>query len=161
MIIRKIKQIIGGILKAIYSLLCVFNLQFALLVALIGIVFRFTGLFDKHNSLLIVFFVAFIFALFLAFCLTMRKLLGIGKNKEKDRKIKIIKAEPEKEQPYQQQGVKPTNIDKPKEEQVSSSPIYYRVKQNPNYLMAEFEDRYELYLQSSNGLQKIRTDYKD
>ena len=39
-------------------------------------------------------------------------------------------------------------------------PKYYRVKQNPEYLMAEYADRYELYRITPNGLVKVRTDYK-
>ena len=37
---------------------------------------------------------------------------------------------------------------------------FYQVKQNPNYIMAEFEDRYELYEKTDKGLVKIRTDQK-
>ena len=39
-------------------------------------------------------------------------------------------------------------------------PQYFLVKQNPNYIMAEFEDRYELYEKTDKGLVKIRTDQK-
>lgn len=37
---------------------------------------------------------------------------------------------------------------------------YFKVAQNPNYVMAEYVDRYELFLQTENGLKKIREDYK-
>ncbi len=37
---------------------------------------------------------------------------------------------------------------------------YFRVKQNPNYLMAEYTDRYELFVKTDGGLKKVRTDYK-
>ena len=39
-------------------------------------------------------------------------------------------------------------------------PVYYAVKQNRNYIMAEYADRYELYFKDRNGLKKIRTDLK-
>ena len=39
-------------------------------------------------------------------------------------------------------------------------PVYYAVKQNQNYIMAEYADRYELYFKDRNGLKKIRTDLK-
>ena len=42
----------------------------------------------------------------------------------------------------------------------SQYPKYYNVKQNKNYVMAEYEDRYELYLKTQSGLSKVRTDYK-
>ena len=39
-------------------------------------------------------------------------------------------------------------------------PRYYKLKQNPDYVMAEYSDRYELFLITANGLKKVRTDYK-
>lgn len=39
-------------------------------------------------------------------------------------------------------------------------PVYYEVKQNKNYIMAEYADRYVLYFKDRNGLRKIRTDVK-
>jgi hypothetical protein len=42
----------------------------------------------------------------------------------------------------------------------TGQPQYFRVKQNPNYVMAEFPDRYELYRLSGGNMIKVRTDYK-
>lgn len=39
-------------------------------------------------------------------------------------------------------------------------PIYFTVKQNTNYVFAEYEDRYELFLKTESGLKYIRTDKK-
>lgn len=39
-------------------------------------------------------------------------------------------------------------------------PKYYSVRQNRDYVMAEYEDRYELFVKRDGGLQKVRTDYK-
>lgn len=39
-------------------------------------------------------------------------------------------------------------------------PKYYAVKQNRNYVMAEYEDRYELFVKYNGGLKRVRTDYK-
>lgn len=39
-------------------------------------------------------------------------------------------------------------------------PKYYAVKQNRNYVMAEYEDRYELFVKCNGGLKRVRTDYK-
>ena len=39
-------------------------------------------------------------------------------------------------------------------------PIYFTVKQDPRYIFAEYQDRYELYLKTDNGLQYVRTDNK-
>lgn len=38
---------------------------------------------------------------------------------------------------------------------------YYRVKQNPAYVMAEFGDRVELYKEENGRLAYVRTDYKN
>ena len=40
-------------------------------------------------------------------------------------------------------------------------PKYFSVKQNKNYVMGEFADRYELYLKTDKGLKLVRTDYKN
>ena len=37
---------------------------------------------------------------------------------------------------------------------------YYQVAQNPAYVYAEYEDRYELYYKTPQGLLRVRTDYK-
>ena len=39
-------------------------------------------------------------------------------------------------------------------------PIYFTVKQDPRYVFAEYEDRYELYLKTESGLKYFRTDTK-
>ena len=39
-------------------------------------------------------------------------------------------------------------------------PTYYRVAQNPKYVMAEYADRVELYYETPRGLKYVRTDYK-
>ncbi len=39
-------------------------------------------------------------------------------------------------------------------------PVYYRVAQNPKYVMAEYSDRVELYYETPRGLKYVRTDYK-
>ncbi len=39
-------------------------------------------------------------------------------------------------------------------------PVYFRVAQNPKYVMAEYADRVELYYETPRGLKYVRTDYK-
>lgn len=38
--------------------------------------------------------------------------------------------------------------------------VYYSVKQDPRYVFAEYDDRYELFLKTSDGLKYVKTDYK-
>ena len=44
---------------------------------------------------------------------------------------------------------------------VEEKPKYFKVKQNPNYIMAEYMDRYELLVKTESGLKLVRTDYKE
>ena len=37
---------------------------------------------------------------------------------------------------------------------------YFKVEQNPNYYFKEYDDRYELYEKTLNGMKYIKTDYK-
>ncbi len=53
--------------------------------------------------------------------------------------------------------VAPTRKNKQKK---SVYPIYFTVKQDPRYVFAEYEDRYELYLKTESGLKYVKTDSK-
>ena len=53
-------------------------------------------------------------------------------------------------------------IEKPEPTVIQNDqPKYYKVAQNPNYIMAEYPDRYELFKKTANGLVKVRTDLKN
>ena len=80
--ISKIRKVITAILKKLYDVLCIFNLQFTLLVALVGVVLYFTGALSEHGGVLIAFCLSFIASVVLSIVLTIRKLLGLGKKKE-------------------------------------------------------------------------------
>ena len=41
------------------------------------------------------------------------------------------------------------------------APKYFRVAQNPKYVMTEYSDRVELFYESPRGLKYVRTDYKN
>lgn len=47
-----------------------------------------------------------------------------------------------------------------KEEIAEDKPIFYTVRQNPEYVMAEYRDKVELYRKTPDGLVYIRTDEK-
>lgn len=161
--IGKIKKVITSILKGVYSVLCVFNLQFALLVALVGVVLHFTGVLSTNGGVLIGFCGAFIASILLAVILTVRKLLGLGKPKE-DKPVQIVSqvdgvqgSSASQSQPIvESHGQENLVTTWPAKER----PVYYLVKQNQNYVMAEYSDRYELFEKTPNGLKRIRTDFK-
>ena len=52
-IFRAIKKIISQALKAVYRLLCVFNLQFTILVVLVGVLLWALGVFEQGGFALI------------------------------------------------------------------------------------------------------------
>ncbi len=159
--IGKIKKVIAAIFKGIYKVLSVFNLQFTLLVGLVGVVLHFTGFLSSNGGVLIGYCIAFIGSVVLAVVLTIRKLLGIGKKPKEKKPVKIVNPEDKQTQAKQEIDDQPVAQPQPAPQpKASNQPTYYLVKQNSNYVMAEYDDRYELYRRTPNGLQKIRTDYK-
>lgn len=151
-----VRKVIKKIFAIIYKVIAIFNLQPALMVALVGSVLYFTGVYDRVESLKIILQVAFILSAIYAIVVTACNLLGIGKKKIKRSKGAQIVSEG-------QLADKPVTTTQKVEERPKekvSTPVYYKVKQNPNYIMAEYEDRYELYLNKNGNLVKIRTDLK-
>ncbi len=146
-----IKALIKGVFKLIYKLISLFNLQFTLFVVLIGALLYFTGTLSNNQTVLLVFQAALIISVVYAILTTIKKLLGIGKKVKKSKGMQIVEPE-RKEQTEEEQTV---SVEQPIEK-----PKYYKVKQNPDYVMAEYSDKYELYRIGQNGLIKIRTDYK-
>ena len=83
MILGTIKKVIKTVFKAVYSVISFFNLQYALLVLLIGLVLFITGVFEENNSLYIIFWVVLGLSLLLALVLNYRKVFPKKKKKQK------------------------------------------------------------------------------
>ena len=152
-----IKKIISTLLKGAYSILAFFNLQLALFVCVAGLIVYLTGSM-QNPTIKLAFELSFIFSVILAIVLTIRKLLGIGKTPKKSKGVQIVE-----EQPVQPQVATVQPIPQPVSQQViqpSDTPTYYRVKDKKDYVMAEYSDRYELFVITASGLKKVRTDYK-
>ncbi len=151
-------------IKLVYKIIDTFNLQIALLVFLIGfIVFVIAGV-EASGAIFTVFIVAMFASILLAVFGTVRNLLGLDKKPKKKRGAQIVDSQQVviEEQPKTYVA---SNIPQARQEQVegqyqAQQPVYFRTKQNPDYVFAEFSDRYELYKISSGQLVKIRTDYK-
>ena len=140
--------IIKTVFKLVYGILKFFNLHIAFLVAIVGVVLFFTGTL-KNSVVLTVFYVAVIFSIVYAIFTTIKKLLGFGGKKvSKSKGVQIVDEE------------KSSSSDDKEDQDTTDYPKYYKVKQNPAYVMAEFKDRYELYLKTKDGLKLVRTDYK-
>lgn len=178
-----IKKLFVYIFKFIYIFVKFLNLQPAVLIGLIGLVLYLTGKLDgTGGALQTIFYILLIFSLFYSIVKTIKSILFPNRNKEKnnDRKVESTYKKEETEEnttvpPVVKvnetvvppvQPVPPTTTAVPPASEVKVetaskvSPVYYAVKQNPNYIMAEFPDRYELYLKTQNGLVKVRTDAK-
>ena len=146
-----ISAIVKFIFKIIYAVIALFNLQLALFVLLVGALLYFTGTMSTYPVLSSIFQIALVLSAVYAIVTTLKKTLGLEKKVKKSKGVQIVQQQKETKKQEQNQSVA-TELEKPR---------YFTVKQNPNYVMAEFSDRYELYLKSKNGLEKVRTDYKD
>ena len=148
-----IKRIIKVFFTVIYKIFAFFNLQLTLLISLIGLVLYLTGVFNSNQAVLLIFYLLLVFSIIYAIVGTVKRLLGIQPRVKKSKGAQIINEQPE--------SVVNTQTESIKQEQVKKeNPTYYTVKQNNNYIMAEYSDRYELYRKTEDGLKKVRTDFK-
>ena len=157
LIIGIIKRLFGTVFGVLYKLISLLNLQFTLLVLLIGAVLFLTGVMDANKTVRTIFQGVLIISAIYAILNTIKRLLGIEKKVKRSKGAQIINER--QDDRGVQVGTQTTLSQGPtivKEEK----PMYFRVKQNPEYVMAEYSDRYELYRIVDGGLRKIRTDYK-
>lgn len=168
LIIGLVTRIIKGVFKAIYSVLSIINLQWTLLALIVGIILYFTGVLNGSLAVRVIFFLLFTASVFYAIIATIGKMLGLGKKKKNS--VQIVKEEKRErlENDTDEEYGLPKDDGYQKQQSAPSKPTnsqpnligYFKVKQNPNYLMAEYTDRYELFYLTSNGMKKVRTDYK-
>ena len=172
-----IKKIITGLFKFIYLFIKLLNLQLALLVGIVGLILYITGVLTPQSALSTIFYILLIFSLFYAIIKTVQFILfpSSRKKAKEKRSVQVVdKTATEVEEdknnnppinketnnpPITKETVKETVVEN--QTKTQSGPVYYAVKQNPNYVMAEFSDRYELYQKTASGLVKVRTDYKN
>ena len=159
-------RLIFGIVKSIFNtvfgvlnkILSIFNLQPTALILLIGVVLYFTGTMERTPILLTVFQLLVVISIVYAIISTIKNILGLNKKVKRSKGAQIINSQEQQTQVAQQTiqsvPIAPVNVEQDK-------PVYFRVKQNPEYVMAEYKDRYELFRIVNGSLKKIRTDYKD
>lgn len=156
-----IKKIVTAVAKIIYKILSLFHLEFTLLCVVLGCVLEIAnGTVSKSKTSLIVFHVILASTVVYAFLRT----LGIGKRPKSEKKERKEKqTAPDEKQTKQIEEVERSFNEKIVEnaiEKTEEQPKYFRVKQNPKYVMAEYTDRYELFLDTGSGYEYVRTDYK-
>ena len=152
-----IKNVFKTLARGIYAVINFLNLQFFLVVALLGLVFYFTGLLDKSRAVLVIFYALLIGAFVLGLTLTVRRLLGLGKNVNKKKGVQIIS---ETTESSLQKGAEEHKDREESKTEREDKPVYFSVKDNPAFVMAEYKDRYELYLKKNGELIKVREDKK-
>lgn len=146
-----IKSIITGCFRVVEKICSLFNLQYTLLVLAVGAVLFITGAMSKNGTVATIFIAALILSVVLAVFLTVKKILP--KSKKDDVEDKTQPQPTSEPVPIEEKQVHLAN-------NVEEVPKYYRVKQNPNYIMAEYSDKYVLFLAQKGELKYIRTDYK-
>lgn len=151
-----IKKLISSLLSAVYKIISLLNLQFTLLIALIGLVLYLTGVFENRVYLIIFYFVVILSIVFSIYG-TIRKLLGLGKKVEKKKNVQIVD---EKKDDETERAKKIEQEDKEETPEKETYPKYFKVKQRENCIMAEFIDRYELFEKRKGEWVRIRTDKK-
>ena len=149
-----IKSMFGAVFGVVGKLLALLNLQITAILLLLGLVLYFTGTFEQNAELLTIFQLLVVLSAVYAVIATIKSLLGLDKKVKKSKGAQIVSAQNVKEVDGEQQSqsiMQQTQTEKA---------VYFRVKQNPEYVMAEYADRYELFRSANGKLVKVRTDYK-
>ncbi len=164
MIFATLRKIIVTAFKAAYAIISFLYLQYALLVLLVGLILLITGVFSENQSIYVIFWVVLGLSVVLCVYLNLKRLAPQDKPKKRREVIYQLQAPQslpngEVDISFQQPVVQNAYVPVP--EPIQEKPLrYFRVKQNPNYIVGEFSDRFEVYLVTQGGLKKIRADYK-
>lgn len=175
-----IKMILSTVFHAIYAVVSLFKLQYALLVIVTWVILLLAGITEKYPIANVLLSMALVASVVYAVFAILKGLLGFGGKKKKRRGAQVVKSkkatdeqadEPEKivaesgavnsNAPIESERVNSNSSIQTPPIAINDQPKYYRVKQNPELIMAEFLDRYELYKISGDSLVKIRTDFKN
>ena len=164
----------------IYKVLKVLKLQLLLSVLFVGAILFLTKVIPE-NSTVFWLFIAFVaLGFFYAVIGNMMRIKKFFRKYKKD-KQEVRKEKEEKEKAYlEKEREKAQKLEEAKSEKENNKviesqkediqkrkysfsdkyPRYYAVSQNKQYVMAEYRDRYELYLKKDGKLFRVRTDLK-
>jgi hypothetical protein len=159
-LIKLVFEVVAVFIKYLFKILKSLHLRLLFIICLAGVFLELV--FSKLSgnvTYLIVFLTLAGFALvrfiFLNFDNYFIKNIKIEKSEKIEKKEEITKQ-------YEEEIPPLTNIKTIQPQtKINKKPFYYRVSQNPQYIMAEYNDRYELFYEGKNGLKYIRTDYKN
>lgn len=100
-------------------------------------------------------------SLLFAIVITIRKLFGLDKRKGKEKSQKpAVDGQELDTVNNQYEPVIEEEVLKKHQTPEASPPKYFRVKDNKDLVMAEYDDKVELYRLENGKMIKIRTDYK-
>ena len=154
-----IRKLIGGVLKFIYKLIALLNLQLPLLVFLIGLILYVTGAIEDGGATSSIFYLALALSIAIAVISTTKRVLGLGKKVSKGKGVQIVNGDAQKQEIEETQENSDDNTEGNKFTG-GGVPRYFKVKNHADYYMAEYPDRYELYKMSNGNMIKVRTDLK-
>lgn len=147
------KTILKFIAETIFKLISLLNLHYTFLVGLVGLVLYVVGVLPANATISLIFKICLVVSVAYAIIATVWKMIRPKTPRiEKSKEVEQM----ERESGVQKKAEKSASVLAPQTEK----PTYYRVTQNPNYIMAEFSDRYELYYEYRSKLKHYRTDYK-
>lgn len=150
-----IKKVIKFIFESIYWIFSFLNLQFALFVALVGLIMYVCGLFTLYKEAKLWYLVALGASVLLGVFLMVKKIFS--RKGEKESKQKTVDKQKQEEIKEERQEEIKEEIYK---DQAPEKPKYYNVNGHPNFIMAEYSDRVELLKKTEKGLVRVRIDYK-
>lgn len=166
-LLRLVTGVIEGVAKLIFIVIDKLHLKFLAFYLLVGLIVWLAGGMPKGGWFIIAYFIGLalivIYWFYRFFTAPLRYLKRKKKPSASGSEVQIVPLSTEGagQSPVVEQQPSPDVC--PDSAPVSPvRPRYFRVRQNPKYVMAEYPDRYELFYERKAGdWQYVRTDYKN
>lgn len=145
--------------KWIFDFLTFLNLHVILFVVVVGILLYLLGVFNTVPELVIVYPIVLVLSIIFAISSTINKIINPKSKNKKKKKNTQDKDEPKVDVKVSND----VNYNEPKvDEPLDTTKVirYFKTAKNPNVVVVEYIDRYDLYYKSNTGFKFIRTDYK-
>ena len=167
-LLRLVTGVIEGVAKLIFIVIDKLHLKFLAFYLLVGLIVWLAGGMPRGGWFIVAYFVGLaltaIYWLYRFFTAPLRFLKRKKKPSASGSEVQIVpQTTAEAGENPRLETVVPSPVPEPAPKIASPiRPRYYRVRQNPKYVMAEYPDRYELFYERSAGdWQYVRTDYKN
>lgn len=145
----------------VYKVLKLLKLQFLLSVLFVGTILFIVKVLPSNTKVLIIFLVFVVLGVLYTLIGNAQRFRKFFAKFEREKKeAPTPKANSEPESYYQEQPKLEQREEPKKYYSKEKYPKYFAVNQNQNYVMAEYKDRYELYIKKEGKLFRVRTDMK-